>query len=253
MCEPKFVTGECALVAGDRLVVSDLHIGIEYEFRKAGINVTTQTEDMQKRIAAHIKETNSKKLMVLGDVKHKVPGTTFQEERDVPAFFRGIKNINIEIVLGNHDAGIKNMLPDNVKVYDSKGILRGRFYYTHGHTWPDRSFVEADYVIMGHSQPQIEFRDSIGYRWVEKVWVIADLKKEIVKKHFGDFENLPKLIIMPAFNRFAGGFPLNRKSGHERKREFSSPITKMSLINKAKIYLLDGTYLGRLGDIKTGH
>ena len=36
------------------------------------------------------------------------------------------------------------------------------------------------------------------------------------------------------------------REGPVRKREFASPITKLADMNKAEIFLLDGTYLGKL-------
>jgi putative SbcD/Mre11-related phosphoesterase len=244
MTEPEFVTGESALLVGKTLVVSDLHIGIEHGIRKAGISIPTQVENMQNRIDSLLKDSGAERLVILGDVKHKVPGTSFQEEREVPFFFRHfLGKVRIEVSPGNHDPGLEEMLPKDVKVHPGKGFLDSGFYYCHGHAKPDPSFLKARYVIMGHTQPLIEFRDSLGYRWSEKAWVVADIKIPGKSKL--------KLVIMPAFNRFSGGFPVNAKSAESsrspvRKREFSSPITRLSDMKKADIFLLDGTYLGKL-------
>jgi putative SbcD/Mre11-related phosphoesterase len=237
MTEPGFVTGEPALLVGKTLVISDLHIGIEYGIRKSGINIPTQIESMQNRLDSLIKGSGAERLVILGDVKHKVPGTSFQEESEIPAFFRHfLGKASIEVSPGNHDPGLEDMLPKDVKVHPAKGFLDGEYYYCHGHAKPDPSFIKAKYVIMGHTQPLIEFRDSLGYRWSEKVWVVADMKARKDQK----------LIIIPAFNRFSGGFPMNAKSPPPRKREFSSPLTKLADTKKADIFLLDGTYLGKL-------
>ncbi len=249
MNQLKFVTGEAALLAGKTLVISDLHIGIEHEYRQAGISIPSQLEDMRKRLEKLIKETKPEKLILLGDIKHKVPGTSFQEEKEIPEFFSWLSGkVPVEITPGNHDPGIEKMLPSGIELHPTSGFLDGSFYYSHGHTWPKEEFFKAKYIITGHVQPQIEFRDSLGYRWTEKVWVISKLKLQAVKKKFRvcETKNLPELIIMPAFNRFSGGYSLNSCEAKERKRAFSNPITSLTDMNKAKIYLLDGTYLGEL-------
>jgi len=73
-----------ALFVGKTLVVSDLHIGIEHSFRKSGIKIPSGTENMKKSILEMIDETGAEKLVILGDLKHKVPGITMQELREVP-------------------------------------------------------------------------------------------------------------------------------------------------------------------------
>ncbi|MDX1534228.1 MAG: hypothetical protein R3291_01235, partial [Thermoplasmata archaeon] len=52
------------------------------------------------------------------------------------------------------------------------------------------------------------------------------------------------LVLVPAFNEFSGGTPMN-----ERGRRYLGPILKSKMVNmaRAQIYLLNGTYLGRLG------
>ena len=77
----KFITGEPALMVGKALVVADLHIGIEHEFRQAGLKVPSQLEGIVKRIDALIEKNKADRLIILGDVKHKVPGVSWQEEK----------------------------------------------------------------------------------------------------------------------------------------------------------------------------
>ena len=57
-----------------------------------------------------------------------------------------------------------------------------------------------------------------------------------------------EIIIMPAFNNLLGGTPINVKI---TKDELLGPLLKNDFINMkmAEIYLLDGTYLGKLKNI----
>ena len=84
---------------------------------------------------------------------------------------------------------------------------------------------------------------------------------------------LPELIIMPAFNEMVGGTALNKdftfsKSKSKKKLKLKNnknkptpfavpqrqlmplgPLLKAMNERKAKIYMLDGTYLGELGKL----
>ena len=244
--EPRFVAGHPAIRIGRILVVSDLHIGIEHEFRRSGINLLSQTDRMLSRLEKLIRIAKAGKLIVIGDVKHKVPGTSWQEEREIPAFFRKLAGmVRVEIVPGNHDDGIANLVPREVKVHPSEGFLEGCVYLSHGHSWPSESVLKAEHVIIGHTQPQVEIRDSLGYRWADPVWVKANIPGKSLAKRYKRESGDKNLIVIPAFNEFAGGMPVNRESG----KRFISPVLGLAEMKKAGIYLLDGTYLGRLSSI----
>jgi putative SbcD/Mre11-related phosphoesterase len=244
--EPRFVAGHPAIRVGRTLVVSDLHIGIERDFRMSGINLLSQTGRMLSRLEGLIKSAKARRLVVIGDVKHRVPGTSWQEEREVPAFFRNLsERVEVEIVPGNHDGGIARLVPKGVKVHTPEGFVEGRIYFSHGHAWPSDSVLEAESIIIGHTQPQVEIRDSLGYRWVEPVWLRARIPGEKLAKRYRKRAGDKNLIVMPAFNEFAGGMPVNRPS----EKRFISPILGLAETGKAGIYLLDGTYLGQLSSI----
>ena len=72
----KFLYGEPAVLVENALIVADLHVGIEYEFRRSGIRLPSNVDQMRKRLLILIKETGTERLILLGDVKHKVPGIT---------------------------------------------------------------------------------------------------------------------------------------------------------------------------------
>jgi metallophosphoesterase superfamily enzyme len=56
---------------------------------------------------------------------------------------------------------------------------------------------------------------------------------------------LPEILIVPAYNDLFGGLPLNELGEDER-----GPVLTMADMDRARIYLLDGTDLGILGAIK---
>lgn len=246
---PKFITNEPALLAGRTLVIAELHIGIEYEFRKSGINIPSQTGSMAKRIEGLIRETKAKKLVIIGDVKHKVPGISWQELKEIPELLNRLdRKIPVEIVPGNHDDGLAEVVP-NLRIHPSSGLLLNDIYLCHGHSWPSEDFLKADYVVTAHRHPLLEIRDRLGYRWRYPAWVRTELKRAQIAKKFPQAKKakLPEVIIMPAFNSFAGGIPVNLPKHLESGKKYAGPILRAADMKKARIFLLDGTYLGEAG------
>jgi putative SbcD/Mre11-related phosphoesterase len=252
--ELKFVTGEPALKLGQALVVSDLHVGIEYRYRQEGIALPSQSERLFQRLEGLVKNVRAKRLVIIGDVKHKVPGTSFQEEREVPAFFRRLLElVEVEVTPGNHDGGIEKLLPGDVKIHPSSGFMLGRTWVCHGHAWPGEGFLDAREVVIGHNHAGIEFRDKLGFRWIEPVWVRAGLDGKGLSGHYKDMpeKKLPEVVLMPVFNEFAGFIALNRPMS-DIERQFSKglgPLFRIAKKDKAMIYMLDGTFLGELGKL----
>lgn len=254
--EPKFITGQPALVVGKTLVVSDLHIGIEHDFRRSGIKVPSSTETMRISIEDMIEKTGAKKLVIIGDIKHKVPGITMQELREVPEFLGALsKKINIDIVPGNHDPGLEEMVPDGVPVHPSRGFMRGGIYFSHGHTWPLPEFLKAKYVIVGHEHPQIEFKDSLGHMFYESVWLRSELDAQKIKEKYKEIPGkLPELITMPKFNRLSGSISMNKPvsdidKSHGGERGGIGVLIKSSRLDESRVYLLDGMFLGELKNL----
>lgn len=250
--EPKFITGKPALFIAKTLVVADLHIGVEYEYYKSGIRIPSNTESMRNDVEKLVKLTKAKKLVILGDVKHKVPGVTKQELREIPGFLQSLgSKLDIDLVPGNHDSGFKDLIPKNVRLHSSRGFASNECYFLHGHTWPPSEFLKKKYVFVGHEHPQIEFRDSLGYRFFEPVWVRVKLDRNKLKKKYTLPRNLPELIILPRFNRLSGGISMNRPvsdidKAHKPYHTGIGTLVRSSKLRSARIYLLDGTFLGKL-------
>lgn len=255
---PRFMTDEPALLTGKTLVIADTHVGIEYDFRRSGINVPSGTGGMLRRLGKLVGETGAEEIIILGDVKHKVPGVTWQELREVPEFLKKIRDMaDVTIVPGNHDPGIEKLIPKDskeIEMVSSRGFRKGKFYFSHGHTWPDKEFMKADYVMVGHEHPQVEFRDGMGYRFHECVWLRADLDRKKIEERYGNVPGkLPELIVMPKFNRLSGSIPMNRPMSEIDRMHGGmggkggiGTLVRSSRLFSSRVYLLDGTFLGRL-------
>jgi hypothetical protein len=232
------------------LAIADLHIGIEYELYKSGINIPSQVKEIKKILEDLIKQTKAKRLVILGDLKHDVPGISYQEMREIPQLLKEIsEKIKVDVCLGNHDTYVKQLSPEGIEIHESRGFKIGKFGFLHGHTWPSKELITCDYLMMGHTHPTIQFKDKFGYRIIEPVWIKGKIIPEKIKEKYKT-DNIGRLevVLMPAFNRLLGGTSVNIKRTND---ELLGPLLKNNFVNmdNADLYLLDGTYLGKLKNI----
>lgn len=248
----KFLTDYPALFISNlkALVIADLHLGLEHELYKNGIIISPQSEKFRKTIDHLVKLTKAKNLIILGDIKHEVPGISYREEKEIPKLFSYlIEKVQVTCCKGNHDTYLEEILPKEVKVYSSRGFKIGKYGFFHGHAWPSKDLMECDYLFMSHIHPAIEFRDKFGYRAMEQVWVKGNLDKDMIKikykmKKCGKLETT----ILPVFNRLLGGVALNSTA----EKELIGPLlaNKVFDLDNSKVYMLDGTYLGSMKILK---
>ena len=185
------------------------------------------------------------RLLILGDLKHNVPKTSWQEKREVPDFLRQLSaQVRVDIVSGNHDSNLADMAPPGVRVHPSTGIVREGRGYFHGHTWPEEKVVRSGFMVAAHLHPAVRLKDPLGNFQTHPVWARAPIQSEVVEEHYG-FASSGEIIIMPAFNPLCGGLALN-----EPAEDMRGPLPAMANMEHARLYLLDGTDLGLLAEIK---
>jgi len=218
------------------LAITDLHLGIEFELRKKGINVSLQSEKFLKILEEAKQETNAKRIVFIGDIKHKVPAASAKEVEYVRDFFENLSKIFEEIFIckGNHDDMLEEILLD-YKVYGARGFRIKDYGFFHGHAWPFSKLWNCKTWIIGHLQAAIEIRRG-NFKKTEKVVIKAKPKVEKGK--------LREIIILPAFSDLVGSLLLNK----ELPSDFL--FEKVIDINNSEVYLLDGSYLGRLKDLE---
>lgn len=259
---------------GERvLIVADLHIGLEYELSKAGVNIPYQTERIQGELLALCREYKPDRLVIAGDVKHGVPVTSFQEKRELPTLFEVLLREvpRIDVTRGNHDGNIQDLATKGVEIHSSKGIVLGddfKIAIFHGHAWPKPKALEADCLIAGHNHPTVLLRTPLGIRMTQRAWVKgvtepgklakAFLEQDGVRyegdprtafdEHYKAEIGAPEMILMPTFNDLLGGLPVNG----EAPQSLLGPMLRKNAINTDdfEVYLLDGSYLGKVGFLR---
>jgi putative SbcD/Mre11-related phosphoesterase len=255
------------------LLVADLHLGLEYDLAKQGINIPFQWSKILEKLIMLLKKYTPDRLIILGDVKHSVPATSFKEKQEIPQFFNSLFEYveKIDVTRGNHDANIQKLLPEKVTLHNSKGVIFGEDLTVaglHGHAWPPPEILMADYVVMAHNHPTVMLKTPIGLMISQRVWIRGkihpiNLSKiyleqigvsaqknplENFKKYFIVNPAEPELIIMPMFNDLLGGLSVNM----EAPKKFLGPLFRSGIVDLESFdtYLLDGTYLGKIGFLR---
>ncbi len=167
------------------LVIADLHLGKEYEYYQKGIKIPPIGEKMKEDIEKIIKRKKIQELIILGDIKHNLPFTSYFEKINLPKFLEF--SIPVTIIKGNHDGDIEEIVNNDVV----KSLKIDDYVLTHGHI-----LIENSNLIMGHVHPVVEFMDSNG--------------KITRLKCFLKIEEPFNVVVLPSFSPILEGISVNK-------------------------------------------
>ncbi len=211
------------LLYKEAVCVTDLHIGVEAGMEKQGYNVPSQTKKMLDELMGY----SGKFLIIVGDVKHSVSRASKQENREVPAFLRLLKEKFGRVVIckGNHDGRIEQLTDAEVVkdfVYEGVG-------FTHGHRWPGKEVFDCHTIVMGHVHPAFTYRDHLNRVQRRQCWLIGTVKRKKLEREKGVKAKVKRVVVMPAFNKIFYG---------RRKHEFG---VLTDFVTKTDVLLTDRT------------
>ncbi len=257
------------------LVIADPHIGWEIALQERGIHVPSQTSKLLQKLVALLSEHKPDALLILGDIKYTVVKAEMGEWHDIPNFFNELQNYvgEIDIIRGNHDANLEPLLPEKVKILPATGTTIGDTGLLHGHKWPSPTLLKCKTLVMGHVHPVVVFRDPSGFKITRQVWVKAlcnteQLSRILLQKHrikiestanaalkkqYGFEPSTKDVLLMPSFNDFLGGRAINEtRIVKKGQTTMIGPMLRSGVLDldNADIYLLDGTYLGTLNQLR---
>ena len=194
----------------------------------------TTTLETIKEIEKILDMTQPDSIILLGDIKSGIKSITKSEWKDVPLFFEKInEKVNVILVPGNHDASIQQLIPKEITLVSSKGIIVDDLLLTHGHTMPSENFSHVNKIVMGHVHP-VFFQEKSLING-KRVWVSLKCNKQkIFPSKSGELE----ITILPSFNRY---FYATRKKFYKKS---ISPILERIDVLQARIVTLDGTIIG---------
>ena len=240
MLQTRIVPSKPALILEGKkknLIVTDIHIGFENSMTSNEIFIgknSTINETIQE-LSEIIDAENPDSLILLGDVKSSIKNISRNEWDEVPMFFEKIREkCDVILVPGNHDANIQRLVPDNISMISSTGVVEENILLTHGHTMPSENFSHVDKIIMGHVHPVFFQEDSVING--QRVWIsIKTEKGKIFPNKSGELE----ITIIPSFNKYF--YATHRK---KYKKSISPIIDKIKSVSTARIVTLDGAIIG---------
>ncbi len=236
--------GPAIIIEGERrlFVACDLHMGIESDLRSYGFHFKSHGNERITRLTDLLKDTSPDLILLLGDIKHRVPGTSFQEYRELPFLFESIRKLGELIVTpGNHDPGIEAFLKP-VELLPIDGGLIDGYGFMHGHTKPAPEMA-GHLIFAGHHHPMITLSDEVGPAIREPCYILGELKDTLFADTDDEESKSTRVLLLPSFNEIAG-YGIE----HIFRKPFS-PISKALIIDTAECLTPDGSYAGDLFSI----
>ncbi|MGI0078701.1 MAG: metallophosphoesterase [Nitrososphaerales archaeon] len=234
------------------LVVSDLHVGFEEKFKSAGISIESNVASMKEELEELIRKYGVTHLVVNGDVMSSTGRISNSEWEKIPKLFSKLTSLcEVSVVPGNHDAGLRHLIPKEVELTDVNGILIGRNLVLHGHTRPLPKFSDCKRLIMAHLHPIYQERGNPLSG--QPVWIISRIRRKRIFENvlqietFGnpddDSESLLEVVIMPSFNKdlvvagFAG-------AAARQERRVAPILKELKMAEEAMVLTLSGEIIG---------
>ncbi len=209
--------GVGAAVVGKVGIIADLHIGMEEM-----LNVRVQTREMLRNVKYLIEKYSLESIIINGDLKHGFDKSRKQEWEEIRYFVDELKKrVEVNVVKGNHDFYIENIMNDRTYDYIDVGDVR----ITHGHKLVDYKSM----LIIGNEHPTIKIRDEVGAYMVYRCFVYFESKR---------------VLVLPAFN------PLS-KGNNILNNSFISPVLEDANINEAYVYAIEEGDVFSLGQVKS--
>jgi uncharacterized protein len=227
------------------LVVSDLHIGFEEKFRGAGVSLESQIRGMVKELSDLIERYSVTDLLIAGDIKSGVDRILPSEWEQVPKFFDALLPLcRVSVVPGNHDGGLKHILPEKVELLDANGILVNGNLVMHGHTRPLQKFADCKRLFIGHVHPIYQKKGSPLSG--QPVWVFFKMSRTEIFGLESDVKQLNGEIpvtIIPSFNLelIVAGYAADAA---KQERKIAPLLRQLKNPKEAIVTTLDGDLIG---------
>jgi uncharacterized protein len=219
------------------IIVSDLHIGLEADLLAKGITVgLSLVSDMVAELLGLVESEHADGIILLGDIKHTVGITSRQEWDNVPVFLKQLSaKAEVYLVPGNHDGNIGHLVPMNVNITTSKGMMLDDTLLVHGHSMPSDVRIGVKRIVMGHIHPVFLRKGSVING--ERVWLYIQARKEAIFAEKGMID----IVVVPTFNPYL--YAMGEKIYHKS----ISPIIKRVMqhgVKKCIVATLDGSIVG---------
>jgi len=203
---------DCLLVE-NILVIGDFHLGYEEQVIEKGILPRVQLKEILEKLEKVFKELEGrriKKIILLGDLKHRFKGILDSEWRDVLKLLDYLIKKCDEVVLikGNHDNILNPIIRKRgikLKDYYKLKIDEVDVCFLHGNKMFNEC-LNSKILIMGHLHPAIVISDSY--------------KQEKFKCFLKGKWNNKTVYVLPSFSEMSQGYDLRKLSFDKGKKSF---------------------------------
>jgi metallophosphoesterase superfamily enzyme len=193
---------------------------------------------MVKALVRLANSQNATGFILLGDIKHKVGTITKQEWDDIPFLLKSLSSsAEVYLIPGNHDGNIRHLIPSDVNVIGSKGMVLEDTLLLHGHSMPSDVRANVKRIVMGHLHPIFLKEGSVLNG--ERVWIHVQARKEVIFAQ----EGLLDIVVVPNFNQYLYAY------GPRKYRKSISPIMSRVIaspgaLENCMVATLDGSIVG---------
>ncbi len=172
------------------LAVTDLHLGKPASLRASGVPVPegADEEDLD-RLEKLIETCSPKRLLMLGDLIHDRMSLTDRMIAQFTEFRQRHAEMEIDLVLGNHDRSANKMQELLELDHVSDQWRCGPLVFRHD---PDSASDEEAYLIAGHVHPAVRVREG------------PFQSRRLSCFHFG-----PHQALLPAFGSMTGTYRIS--------------------------------------------
>ncbi|MFH1246944.1 MAG: metallophosphoesterase, partial [Candidatus Micrarchaeota archaeon] len=238
----KFLTNKPAVTVGKKLIISELHFGIELSLQYRGVQVKLEPEKYAAALNALKRESNTSELVVIGDFKHTITGFSQQERNAFNELISKLQFEKITVAKGNHDSRLEELArpfkhfhvePPDGFIFSHRNVSYGLF---HGHALANEEVLKADVLMTGHNHAGVQIGTG-EFAKTLPAWIISPFHKH------------QKLIAFPSFNPLSGAIPFNAL----KQNKLRGPIFKNKNLNleEAEVILLSGQRIGKLKHLRT--
>jgi len=193
-----------------------------------------------------------------------------QEDREIPWILEKLAGLvkRVDMIKGNHDGSLEQYLPryparegtvgngdaavrvaadssggagsSRMEIHPPRGVVFDEVGIFHGHTWPSDEVMASRFIVVAHNHPSVVLTDEVGARMREACWLRMNVLPA-AKERYPGYREDAEIMVMPAFDRFKKGIPVNT-----RNSVLLGPIFRGGLadISTARVYLLDGLDMG---------
>ncbi|MEM2141644.1 MAG: metallophosphoesterase [Candidatus Thorarchaeota archaeon] len=247
-------------------IVSDLHIGYSSEIQ--GLSDTLiqdEKNEMMVSLSGLLEKHSVDSLYIVGDLKHTILIDRLYNWSVIPEFVEAIaKHSKVHIIPGNHDGGLRALLPRDVEVSDPRGqviVMDGtRVGLVHGHAWPSGDVLRCDMVVMGHHHPCVRRMRTLTAKDVGQparrvgigttpVVLVCRVRGHCISEATGININRTtlKIVVLPCYNPLIHGRPVDDSGVN-----LEGPILDLRCIDSSRIdaYTTEGLYIGTVEQLR---